>query len=222
MKAGFFNFFKAKGTYAYHLGIAPKVSLSAGVAAGVSMVSIDKEAIKFNNAADPTLGNSTSELNRLKPELDLGVWLYSDRYYIGVSAMQLIPQKFKFTDNSGNYGDKLKPHIFASAGYRMFLNEDVSILPSVLAKYVPNTPTSQFDVNVKAQYQDLVWLGASYRFKYGYAALAGVNVSNTFNVGYSYDYTTTRLNHFSKGTHEVVLGFLIGNKYGDWCPRNVW
>jgi type IX secretion system PorP/SprF family membrane protein len=222
MKAGFFNFFKAKGTYAYHLGIAPKVSLSAGVAAGVSMVSIDKEAIKFNNAADPTLGNSASELNRLKPELDLGVWLYSDRYYIGVSAMQLIPQKFKFTDNSGNYGDKLKPHIFASAGYRMFLNEDVSILPSILAKYVPNTPTSQFDVNVKAQYQDLVWLGASYRFKYGYAALAGVNVSNTFNVGYSYDYTTTRLNHFSKGTHEVVLGFLIGNKYGDWCPRNVW
>lgn len=222
MKAGFFNFFKAKGTYAYHIGIAPKTSIAAGVAAGVSMVSIDKEAVKFNNIADPTLGNASGELNKLKPELDLGVWLYSDRYYIGLSAMQLLPQKFRFADSGGNYGDQLKPHAFASAGYRFFLSDDVSLLPSVMAKYVPNTPTSQFDVNVKAQYQDLLWLGASYRFKYGYAAMIGVNVSNSFNIGYSYDYTTTRLNHFSKGTHEVVVGFILGNKYGDWCPRNVW
>jgi hypothetical protein len=41
-------------------------------------------------------------------------------------------------------------------------------------------------------------------------------------VGYSYDYTTTRLNTVSYGTHEIILGFQLGNRYGDWCPRNTF
>lgn len=222
MKAGFFNFFKAKGTYAYHLGIGPKTTISAGVGAGVSQVSIDGEAVKFNNPADPSLGNAASTLRKLKPELDLGVYVYNANYFIGLSAMQIIPQNVKFSDNQGNYGDKLRMHAFLTAGYRFQANDDISITPSLMYKYVPNTPTSQVDINVKAQYQDLIWIGGSYRLQYGYTGMVGLNVSNTFNVSYSYDYTTTRLNQFSNGTHEVVVGFLIGNKYGDWCPRNVW
>jgi type IX secretion system PorP/SprF family membrane protein len=222
MKAGFFNFFKAKATYAYHIGISNQTSLSAGVGAGISNVSIDAQSVKFNNPADPSLGNSSDVLRKLKPELDLGVYLYNPNYFIGISAMQVIPQKVKFVDSSGNYGDKLRMHTFLTAGYRFQLNDDISLTPSVMAKYVPNTPTSQFDVNVKAQYQDLLWLGASYRFQYGYTGMIGVNISNAINVGYSYDYTTTRLRNYSNGTHEVVFGFILGNRYGDWCPRNVW
>ena len=64
------------------------------------------------------------------------------------------------------------------------------------------------DVNAKIQYQDLLWLGFSYRYNQGYAAMLGVNISSTINLGYSYDYTTTQLNTVSNGTHEIVLGFL--------------
>jgi hypothetical protein len=52
--------------------------------------------------------------------------------------------------------------------------------------------------------------------------MAGINVGNTVNVGYAYDYTTSTLNNYTKGTHEIIIGFIIGNKYGDTCPRNVW
>ncbi|HNF30238.1 MAG TPA: type IX secretion system membrane protein PorP/SprF, partial [Chitinophagaceae bacterium] len=76
-----------------------------------------------------------------------------------------------------------------------------------------------FDLNAKIQYQDYIWAGASYRYKDGYAAMVGINLSNSINIGYSYDLTTSRLNTVSKGTHEFVLGFILGNKYGDWCPR---
>ena len=56
----------------------------------------------------------------------------------------------------------------------------------------------------------------------GYAAMVGLNAGNTFNIGYAFDFTTTQINTVSRGTHEIVIGFLLGNNYGDACPRNVW
>jgi len=52
--------------------------------------------------------------------------------------------------------------------------------------------------------------------------MLGLNVANSFNIGYSYDISTTRLNTVSRGTHEMIIGFLLGNRYSDTCPRNIW
>ena len=151
-----------------------------------------------------------------------GLYLYSGDYFIGVSASQIVPQNIDFSngyirENTG----KTVPHIFATAGYRFLVGYDFNFIPSVMVKYVQPLPV-QFEFNGKLQYHDLAWIGASYRYKDGFAGMAGVNLSNTFNVGYSYDYTTSGLNNYSKGTHEIMLGFLIGNKYPDKCPSNVW
>ena len=80
------------------------------------------------------------------------------------------------------------------------------------------------DINVKVQYQDRIWIGTSYRFNKGFAGMAGVHVSQTFNISYSYDVNNSKymLSSMQKGTHEIVLGFLLNNTYGDMCPRNVW
>ena len=80
------------------------------------------------------------------------------------------------------------------------------------------------DFNVKAQYQDRFWLGGSYRIKEGFAVMAGMNISQTFSLSYSYDINNASylLGPMQKGTHEIVLGFMLNNGYGDMCPRNVW
>jgi hypothetical protein len=92
-----------------------------------------------------------------------------------------------------------------------------------MIKYLPGTSVpAQFDLNVKVQYMDLLWMGASYRVKDGYAAMFGANVGNTLNIGYSYDLTTTHLNTVSRGTHEFIIGVLIGNRYSTRCPANNW
>jgi len=103
------------------------------------------------------------------------------------------------------------------------LTEDVTILPSVMFRYIASMPLYT-DVNVKVQYQDRLWLGASYRFNEGFAGMMGINISNTFNVSYAYDINSSKylLGSMQRGTHEIVLGFLINNTYGDMCPRKVW
>ena len=103
----------------------------------------------------------------------------------------------------------------------MMLSDDISFLPSVLLRYINPLPLG-VDINAKFQYLDLLWVGGSYRIQDGFAAMIGVNINNNINIGYSYDITTSQLNTVSKGTHELLVGFLLGNKYGDSCPRRLW
>lgn len=220
-RTGPINQFAGYVTYAYHMGISARTSLSAGFGAGINKLSLDGSKLQFDVPVDPSVQGS-GLINKIRPDLNAGVYLYSADYFIGVSAQQIIPQKIEFADNEVKTTDgKTVPHLFATAGYRFMMGEDFNFIPSVMVKYVNPVPT-QVEANAKLQYRDLVWVGGSYRANDGFAAMAGINISNTFNVGYAYDYTTSRLNAFSKGTHEIMVGFLIGNKYGDTCPRNVW
>jgi type IX secretion system PorP/SprF family membrane protein len=216
------NHFSAYVTYAYHLGISNKTSLAAGFGAGVINMSLNTSKLDFiYTTVDPAVQNG-GHLNELKPDFNAGVYLYSADYFVGLSAQQIIPQKIAFSDNTVSTTDgKLVPHLFVTAGYRLLAGADFNFMPSVMVKYVNPTPV-QVDINAKLQYLDLAWIGGSYRTGEGFAGMVGLNISNILNVGYSYDYTTSQLNTISKGTHEIVIGFLIGNKYGDWCPKNVW
>lgn len=216
------NRFAAYATYAYHLGLTDRLSMSGGIGVGITNLSIDASKLDFGSVSvDPAVYGSGT-INKIKPDLMAGVYFYSADYFFGLSAQQIVPQTVHFSDNTiTTTGVKNVPHFFATAGYRFMLGEDFNVIPSVMLKYVSPVPP-QVDINAKIQYLDLVWLGASYRTGEGFAGMAGINVSNTFNVGYAYDYTTSRLNTVSKGTHEILVGFILGNKYGDTCPRNVW
>lgn len=220
-RTGPLNNFSAMGTYAYHVGLSARTNLAAGIGLGISNISLNADKLQFNQTVDPAV-YSSGLTNNLRFDMSAGVYLYSADYFVGLSAQQIVPSKIDFSNNIvKKLEGKSVPHIFATAGYRFLVGDNFNLLPSVMVKYVQPTPV-QLEANVKLQYLDLMWVGASYRHEDGVAAMVGLNVSNTFNVGYSYDYTTSRLNNYTKGTHEIVIGFTIGNKFGDTCPRNVW
>lgn len=209
-------------TYAYHIGLTPRTNLAAGFGVGLNRVSLDGSKLDFGDVVvDPAI-YSNGEINKTRMDMMAGLYLYSADYFIGLSAQQVVPQKIDFSEGyiRPNEG-RTVPHLFATAGYRFLVGANFNLVPSVMIKYVNPIPT-QVEINLKLQYLNKAWVGASYRHNDGFAGMVGLNVSNTFNVGYAYDYTTSRLNNFSKGTHEFIVGFLIGNKYGDTCPRNVW
>lgn len=225
-KTGYLSRFSAYATYAYHKPLGVRTTLSAGFLAGVSSVSLDRSKIVWGNLDpnDPAIGYNNGELKKMRPEIGAGLWLYSRDYFLGASVLNIIPGKAKFV-NLDKYGTSFAPHFFASAGYRYMLNDDVSVLPSVTLQWINPEPL-QIHTNVKLQWQDKVWFGGSYRFTDqlgGFAAMAGVNISNTFNIGYAYDVSTnSRLRTYTKNTHEIIVGFLLGNKYSDACPRALW
>lgn len=220
-RTGPLNHFAGYGTYAYHIGLSSTTNLAAGLGAGVVNYSLQTDKLQFSTAVDPAVYGSGT-LNRVSFDMNAGLYLYASDYFIGISAQQIVPSKIDFSNNAVRKAEGKKvPHLFGTAGYRFLMGDEWNLTPSVMVKYVQPAPV-QFEGNLKLQWLDKLWGGVSYRHDDGIAAMAGMYISNTFNIGYAYDYTTSRLNNFTKGTHEIIIGFTLGNKFGDSCPRNVW
>jgi type IX secretion system PorP/SprF family membrane protein len=216
-KTGPLSRIAAYGSYAYHIPVGRKTSLSFGISLGVQEITVDASSVDFGqaNPVDPAVAGS-GYLDKLEPDVNAGLWLSNKSFFVGLSAQQIIAVPINTSDGTSAGGvelqtGKLIPHTFLTAGYKILISDDVSLTPSVMFRYVEPLPIG-VDVNAKIQYQDLLWVGFSYRYQEGFAGMLGVTISSMFNLSYAYDYTTTQLNTVSSGTHEIVLGFLWRKK----------
>ncbi|WP_428330919.1 PorP/SprF family type IX secretion system membrane protein [Mucilaginibacter sp.] len=206
-------------TYAYHLGLTDRVNLAVGVSAGVSHISLNTSEITTENPLDPAISNGNN--SQWKPDLSIGVWMYSSTYYFGASIQQLLPQNLYFSTNNSYNQSKTVPQYFLTGGTKIFMTDDITLLPSFLIKVIEPTPVT-FDINAKFSFRDKFWFGGSYRRNDSFGVLAGVNISSFINIGYSYDITTSGLNTVSNGTHEIVIGLLLNNRYKVTCPQHMF
>ena len=218
-KAGPIDRVDVNATYAYHLGLTDKLNIALGVAVGVSKISLDYSKINLENSQDPAI--VATETDRLKPDLGAGLWIYGPKYFVGLSGQQLLGQTLNFTNNNQYTQGKAVPHFFLTAGYKIFLADDIAAVPSVMIKKISPAPNS-YDANLKLAFRDKFWLGGSYRHNDSFSVLAGFNISYLFNLSYSYDFTTSDLANVSNGTHEIVLGLLLNNRYKVTCPQRNW
>lgn len=207
------------GTYAYHLGLTSKLNLSVGVMAGVNRISLDLSQVTLENPNDPAVTNGNT--SQFKPDIGLGVWAYSGSYYIGASVQQLIKQTISFGDASLYNQGKTVPHYFITGGMKVFLDEDITLLPSFLVKMVNPAPLS-YDINLKLAFSNKIWVGGSYRHNDSKSAMAGINISSVINVGYAYDFTSSNLRTVSNGSHEIVLAILFNNRYKVSSSQRSW
>ena len=196
--------------YAYHIGLTDKMNLALGVAAGANHISLNTAEITLENPLDPAIANGNN--SQWTPDLSAGVWLYGGNYFAGASVQQLLPGNLYFSTQHAVNAAKTVPQYFVTAGLKLFLDDDLTLMPSFLVKQISPVPIT-YDLNLKLNFKDKLWLGGSYRHSDSFGVLAGINVSSFINVGYSYDITTSALNTVSNGTHEIVIILLLNNKY---------
>jgi type IX secretion system PorP/SprF family membrane protein len=218
-QAGPINTTNIDATYAYHLGISSTFNLSVGMAAGLNHISLNTSQLAFANPNDPILNNGN--FSQWKPDLSVGVWGYSSDYYVGISAQQLLSQNLYLSTTNTSNQPKTVPQYFVTGGVKLFLSDDMTLMPSALIKFISPEPVA-FDVNMKLAFRDRFWIGAAYRNQDSVAGLLGLNISSLINISYSYDYTTSALRTVSNGTHEIVIGLMLNNKDREVAPRNSW
>ncbi|MGV3589724.1 MAG: type IX secretion system membrane protein PorP/SprF [Adhaeribacter sp.] len=198
-------------TYAYHLPVMNRrMKLSTGITAGLTRYSLNISELDFGPNADPVV--SQYENARLLPEISLGSTLYGRHFFVGASVAQLFQNALDLSRRNEGVQQRFSNHYFLTGGYEIRLGRELALMPSVLVKYVQPSPVS-VDLNLKASYLRQFWGGVSYRHQNAIAALAGFNLNTILNVGYAYEMATSNLNNYTHGSHEIMIGFVIGNTY---------
>lgn len=198
--------------YAYQLPLgATSTKLGLGLAGNILQYSLDVNALILNEDNDPAiLGANESKIGG---DANIGAFLHDKNYYVGISVAQLFQSKFVFNQDTAGFIN-LDRHLFAIAGYKYDLSDNLELEPSVLLKSVSAAPV-QFDLNARLIYDKRYWLGFNYRTSDAISILAGLTFSDQWHLGYSYDITTSELKTVSSGSHEVMIGFDFGRFESD-------
>lgn len=190
--------------YAYRFRVSEKGKLSLGLKLGFNAYSSNLQSIKLNQT-----DNSFSKVeSTFSPNIGLGVYYATDRYYIGASTPKLVKNNYIYSSSNGT--EKLSKearHYYFIAGGLIKLNKDIDLKPTTFVKVVEAAPI-EADFTANFIFYDLFTLGAMYRTGDALGLLAGYNINEQLSVGYSFDWSfVNNTAKYNYGSHEVMLRY---------------
>jgi type IX secretion system PorP/SprF family membrane protein len=195
--------------YAYHIKLNQNVKLGLGILGGMANLAYSP-GFAWDGA-----DNLLQKSNFWSPKVGIGAYLYSKKYYAGLSMPTVYAQEpSKFSTTADNKFNFFKRHVTLTGGYLFDATESIVLKPSFLMKYQKSAPM-QFDINCNAYWNNIFGIGASYRIDRTGNTVIGlleINPTPELRIGYSYDYSFTKLQRFSNGSHEIMIGFDFGSR----------
>jgi type IX secretion system PorP/SprF family membrane protein len=204
--------------YSYRLQVSEESYLRLGIKAGVTnyMNNLTEYTGYPGDPSDPMFMGDVDI--KYMPNFGVGAFLYSDDYYIGLSLPKILQNEFNNNYNNYSTWAELR-HFFLIAGYVFDLSQDIKFKPTFLTKATWGAPV-EFDLTANFLLRDKVWLGAMYRTGDSFGFIAQWIFDNQLRVGYSIDFTTTRLQHYHNGTHELMVSYELSSLRRKWStPR---
>ena len=194
--------------FSYTLQVNERAKLAFGLKAGVTFLSAPLSFLNTVNSGDIAFQNNLNETN---PNFGVGLYYYTDKYYLGLSAPNLL-KTIHFERGSGIVSKALEEtHYFFTGGYVFQMSDDIKFKPSFLAKAATGAPiTVEYSANVL--FHENIEFGLSYRYDDSFSAIFGLNVTEQLRMGYAYDHTFTNLGDFNSGSHELLLTFSFGKE----------
>lgn len=186
----------------YTIPTSEKFKLSFGLKATANLFSLDIN--KLNPVdSDPSIRDYN---NKFTPNIGAGVYLHSDKAYVGFSIPNFIETN-RYDDNEIAIV-KEKINYYLIAGYIIDLNYNLKFKPALLTKMVNGAPL-QVDVSGNFMFNDKFTIGVAYRWSAAVSAMVGFQISDGLYIGYGYDLETTKLARYNSGSHEVFLRYEI-------------
>lgn len=185
----------------YTIPTSEVYKLSFGIKGTANLFSFDKEKLTIQNTNDPLLQSLS---NNFSPNVGAGVYLHSDKLYLGASVPNFFQTK-RYNDNDyAVYKERMNTYLIG--GYVFDLSPNLKFKPAFLGKMVQGAPL-QLDVSGNFLINDKFVLGAAWRWSAAASLMAGFQVSDGLYIGYGYDLDTTKLAHYNSGSHEIFLRY---------------
>lgn len=186
------------------LNVSQKVRLgeswyfSLGLRGGVSFYKENNTSLNTNDPVFQFNGNYR------RIDIGYGLTLYNDRFFVGFSSPNY--RKLNISADK-SYQLTTQSHYFLQSGYLFDLNEDFKLKPSILLKYTSDAPW-QVDLNASLLVKERVWIGASWRSSQTMVGLVQFQLTESLQIGYSYDAEFNKSVRVSNGgSHEIMLNY---------------
>ena len=190
----------------YTIRTSEDYKLSFGIKGTGNFFNLDVSRLNPRDQNDPQFQN----LNKFSPNIGAGIYLHSNKTYIGISAPNFIETN-RYSDNEvAIFKEKINYYLIA--GHVFEISNNIKFKPALLTKVVLGAPL-QLDVSGNFMFNNTFVLGAAYRWDAAVSAMAGFQVTNSLYIGYGYDLETTKLRHYNSGSHEVFLRFELFDNY---------
>lgn len=195
-----------QGSYAYHLGIKDS-KLSFGIKLGAFTQSINFDKYRAIQEGDPSI-NKTGKETQIRPDLGVGVFYRSEKYYAGVGFNHLTKAEFDFGLPARN---ALSNHMNFTAGYYYEVNFDLKLSPSILVK--TDFKEYSFDFGAIATFKDKMWGGLSFRQSEAANVLLGYSFlkDRSLKLGYAIDIIVKEREAKENFSHELMLSYQLPN-----------
>jgi len=191
------------GSYAYRIKMLKGGVLAMGLQGGFHNFKANFSELKLKSDLDPMFNGY---FNEFRPNFGGGIFYYDEKFFAGFSVPVILKHADFF---KGNFEQLTLPRFYyLNVGAILPLDrmEKVKVSPSFLLRAQDGTPLSA-DINLNFIFYDLISLGTSYRTGDAVVGLLNFKLSEKFNFAYSYDYTLSAINEFSRGTHEFTINY---------------
>lgn len=204
----------AYADFSYTLQVSTNFQLALGLKAGVTFHDIGLNSLELQDPGDPFFSENVSRTN---PNIGTGAFLYSDKFYVGLSVPNLL-NSVHLDETDLRFGSEVN-HYFLTSGYVFEPTDKLKLKPSFLVKSSFDAPVS-FDLNMNALFLEKFELGVSYRLDDSFSGIVGFQATPDFRIGYAYDAVTSEINNVAPASHEIFLSYnIIFNKRVLRSPR---
>ena len=213
---GAFGRTQISGVYSIGYKLKNELDINAGLKVGYANLRFNQaDAVVLNplNPYSAYAGGDTEyddyiAVNPRVGNLDLGasLLLTYKKFRLGISADQLGANVLTLHGSKSNFNSKV--HAALLLGYYFQTERKLKMEFFSLIKNMSPAPVS-VDFSVRASLPNGIWFGANYRNQSSVGLMGGCMLKNSFRIGYSYDIITTKLNSFSNGGHEILIGYVF-------------
>lgn len=188
-------------TVGYRTRVGRGAWLGLALQPGVALRSRDWASVRTMEAQDEVFAERETGA---APLLGLGVSLYGERFFAGLSTTSLVVtddferQTTKFSPSEATY--------VACGGYWLPLGPDAALQPSALADWSRSAGAAVMG-SVSGVWRQKAWLTAAYRTTRDMTIGAAYKPNERLKVAYSYTMNLGPLSGYGSGSHELTLQY---------------
>jgi type IX secretion system PorP/SprF family membrane protein len=223
-------------SYAYRIKFG-EGTVALGLQAGIMNWRANWSELSFRDPQGNDKAFADNNQSLWLPSFGAGIYYNNDDFYLGISVPRLagISLRRDSARTNTRRWAKVYQHFYLTVGGIVELNGKIDFKPSLIIKSVGlfsdflqkgdqirnvGAPTS-FDLNASFLFYDKLWLGVSFRSaiaafveqngtKSSLASadlLFGYQFPEGMRIGFAYDYPLTKINNYTAGSFEILLGW---------------